>query len=327
MLLKIYRGIGPGTILVLLLTAMAVWMQPLLAPVAPSSLYDTDPMPLYGILLRFMEGKDALGIILIFILVLTLAIYLVTFNTRLFFINERTFLPASICILLSGFMPGEQVLNPVVPAALLLMIAIDRILSSYRKPGTAFNFFDASLLLSIGSLFYFNIIWFYLIVLSGMALIRTFNFREIIVSVFGLVAPYIVLYSYYYISGADINMLNELIIKNVITETLGYYWSPQLIVLSLLNGAIILVALFHLLRSFNTKKIKSRKTFSLLIWILMVTILIYFFVPAVSNEIIYVFMIPASYIISHFLVFLRNKKTANLIFAVLLLSVILIKVL
>jgi len=324
MLLKLYRGIGPGTVIIILVTAVLVWIKYLIDPVTPGYYHDINPMPLYDLFLKLFSGRQQFATMLIFIMVMIISVYMVGFNTKLFFINERTFLPASLYILLSGYLPGLQVYNPVVPAALFLLIAVDRVMASYRKPGVAYNFFDAALLIGIGSLFYFNVIWFYFIVIIGILLIRTINMKEITISLIGLITPYLVLYAYYYITGIDINLLNKLIFSNITTIVPEYYWSPLLITLSILNSLILIIAFFHLLRGFNKKKVRSRKTFSILFWILFIASGVYLLVPTVSIEMMYIFLVPLVYIVTHFLIFLRNKKIANVIFAIILLSVIIL---
>ena len=59
------------------------------------------------------------------------------------------------------------------------MLAVIRIIDGYRKAGIANNFFDAGILISTGSLFYANLIWFGVLVIIGIALIRTVSISEI----------------------------------------------------------------------------------------------------------------------------------------------------
>ena len=117
---------------------------------------------------------------------------LVNFNTTSFFINERTYLPALFYILAGGFFPEYQSLNPALPASLFLMLAIIRIMDGYRKAGIANNFFDAGILISTGSLFYANLIWFGLLIIIGIALIRTVNLSDIAIAILGLLTPYLI---------------------------------------------------------------------------------------------------------------------------------------
>ncbi|MEA1886375.1 MAG: hypothetical protein U9N72_04105 [Bacteroidota bacterium] len=322
MLLRIYRGVGPGTIMVIVISLVLVWLQALLHPVEPSLYHHVNPAPLYSLILALFKGKALAGIIFSMVMVLLTAIYLVNFNTRLFFINERTFLPASLYVLLSGYIYSNQVLNPVLPASILLLLSINRIIVSYRKPGIAYNLFDASLLIGIAALIYTNIVWFYLLIIIGIGLFRSVNLREILISLVGLITPFIILYSLYYFMGRDITWLNHFFIGSIITDVRDFYWSPEFIIISSINAFIFIVALLHLWSVFNTKKVRSRKIFSLFTWMLIITVLIYLIIPSASVEMMYVFLIPLVYFLTHYLVMMRNKKIANYLFAIIFLSVL-----
>ncbi len=156
-----------------------------------AAVYDDQP----DASLRYSEisygNTPVAGVIFSFVILFLILFLLVNFNTSQFFINERTFLPATLYILFSALFPQCQVLNPVLPAVVFLMLAIRRIMDSYRKPDIAYNFFDAGILISIGSLFYANMIWFGLLVIVGIAIIRTGNIKEIGIAILGLVTPYI----------------------------------------------------------------------------------------------------------------------------------------
>ena len=325
MLLRFYRGIGPGTILIVIVSAVLLWLQSFIEPLSPISITGPEPMPLYSLVLGFIGQNARMGTIISFLLVLSIAFYLANFNTRLFFITERTLLPASLYILASGFLVSIQTLNPVFPATLMLIIAIDRVMASYRKTGLAYNFFDASLILSLASLFYFNIIWFYLVIVIGILLIRTFSLRELFLSLFGLLAPYLAVYAIYYVTGKDLGAFSGMILDNISKTAHRYYWPPILIT-GLISGiTLFIISLSHLAGIFATKKIKTRKAFSLLIWIMIITVAVYFLVPSASVELIYVISIPFVYIVSHFIIFVRNKKIANIMFAIIFTTILAIQ--
>ena len=327
MLLKFFRGTGPGEILLIFLTAAGVWVSAFINPhLSASYNYDSNPMPLYG-LLKQVIGENALyGVIFSFVLVLLMSFLIVNFNTSHFFINERTFLPGVIYVLLTGLFPYHQMLNPVLPASLFLMLAIRRIMDAYRIPGTAFNFFDASLLIGTGSLFYANLIWFALLVIIGIAILRTGNIKELIISLIGLITPALLTVGIYYTSGKDISSLPYVLNYNLFSGTGEYFFSGLLIAGLLLLGIIILVSLVHLLSLLNNKKIKSRKTFTELSWTLVISILVYFVIPSASVEIIWLAGIPISYIITHFLIFSRKKLFPEIFFAAFFLIIVLIQI-
>jgi hypothetical protein len=254
-----------------------------------------------------------------------MAFLLVSFNTTVFFITERTFLPAVFYILLGGFFPDMQILNPVLPASVFLMLAIKRIIDSYHVNGTAYNYFDAGILLSTGSLFYANLIWFGLLVIIGIALLRTGNLKEIVISILGLLTPYLITFGLYYVMGKDLGAFVKLIGNNLFSSSTFYPFPKLTVVAMIFSGILIFISIIQLIKKMNTKKIKSRKTFSLLIWTFIISAVVYFAVPAVSVEIIWLTSIPVSYFLTHYFVFIKKRLVPEILFSLFVVFILLIQ--
>jgi hypothetical protein len=296
---------------------MGIWAGAFIHPeLSVSSICDTNPMPLYGLLKQIIGNNALYGEIISFVLVMLMSFLIVNFNTSHFFINERTFLPAVIYILLTGLFPQYQLLNPVLPASM----------DAYRIQGTAFNFFDASLLIGTGSLFYANLIWFALLAIIGIAILRTGNIKELIISLIGLITPALLTVGVYYALGKDISSLPGILYSNLFAETEEYSLSPLILTLIIIVGLIVLVSLIHLFSLLNSKKIKARKTFTELIWSLVISLAVYFALPSASVELIYLAAIPISYILAHYIIFTRKKLFPEIFFAVLFLIVIFMQI-
>jgi hypothetical protein len=327
MLLRIFKGTGPGVIFLIIIILIAVWVSAILNQrLHPRFIYESDPMPLYGFVKLLIHNSHNLGVILSFLLVSLMAFLMVNFNTTVFFIHERTFLPAFFYVLFGGLFPDQQLLNPVIPASIFLMLAIMRIMDGYHKTGTAYNYFDAGILISTGSLFYANLIWFGLLVIIGIALLRTGNAKEIVISVLGLLTPYLITFGIYYVLGKDIFALMKLIGDNLFTRS-TFYPLPRLTVVALIFiVALILVSLVQLMQRMNSKKIKSRKTFSLMIWILLVSITVYFALPSASVELVWLISIPVSYFLTHYFVFIKKKLVPEILFSFLCFIILFIQI-
>ena len=328
MLLRQFKGTGPGTIFLIIVTLLAVWASAFIKLQGHFSLYfDLDPMPLYGILSYLIGTNPLPGIIFTLLLVSLMAFLMVNLNTNIFFINERTFLPALIYILLSGLFPQYQLLNPAIIAAMFLTLAIRRIVEAYRIQGTAYNFFDAGILIGIGSLFYANLIWFGLLVIVGIALLRTWNIKEIAISVIGLVTPFILTFGIYYVLGKDIKNLLSLLEYNLLGKSTSYTFTRLTVVAVTFAGLSTLVSIVYLLMLMNTKKITSRTTFSLLLWVFLIAMGVYFMVPSVSVEIVWLAGIPVSYFWAHYFVFIKKKLVPEIFFSLFFVFILLIQIL
>jgi hypothetical protein len=327
MLLRIFKGTGPGVIFLIIIILIAVWVSAILNQrLHPRFIYESDPMPLYSFVKLLIHNSHDLGVILSFLLVSLMAFLMINFNTTVFFIHERTFLPAFFYVLFGGLFPDQQLLNPVIPASIFLMLAIMRILDGYNKTGTAYNYFDAGILISTGSLFYANLIWFGLLIIIGIALLRTGNAKEIVISVLGLLTPYLITFGIYYVLGKDIFALIKLIGDNLFTRA-TFYPMPRLTILALIfSGALILVSFVQLMQRMNSKKIKSRKTFSLMIWTLLISITVYFALPSASVELIWIMSIPVSYFLTHYFVFVKKKLVPEILFSFLCFFILFIQI-
>jgi hypothetical protein len=328
MLLRQFKGTGPGTIFLIVVTLLLVWASAFIKLQNHFSLYfDLDPMPLYGLLSSIIGTHPLPGLIFTILMVGLMAFFIVNLNTSLFFLTIRTHVPAVIYILLSGLFPQYQLLNPAIFGAMFLMLAIRRIMDSYRITGIAYNFFDAGILIGIGSLFYANLIWFGLLVFTGMALLRSGNIKEIAISIIGLVTPFLLTFGIYYILGRDLNDLLSVIRYNLFGRPAVYVFSHLTIVALIFTGLITLVSIIYLLMRMDIKKIKSRKTFSLLNWLFFISLGVYFVLPSVSVDIVWITGIPVSYILAHYLLNVKKRMVPEIIFSGLFILIILIQVL
>jgi hypothetical protein len=199
-------------------------------------------------------------------------------------------------------------------------------MDGYHITGTAYNYFDSGLLISIGSLFYADLIWFGLLVLIGIALLRTGNLKEIVISILGLLTPFLITFGLYYVIGKDVGLLWKLFGDNLSSKAMYYPFPVITIVALIFFGVLIFMSLLQIFRQMNTKKIKSRKTFSLLIWIMLISIIMYMLLHSVSVEMIWITAIPVSYFLTHYFVFVKKRTVPGLLFSLIFVFILLIQI-
>ncbi|HLP71868.1 MAG TPA: DUF6427 family protein [Bacteroidales bacterium] len=323
MILKSFKRTDPGTIFMIIMVFMIMWSGTFMVANSRMNLYfDIDPMPLYGILSTLTGTHPLPGIILAMVLTGLMSFLVVSLNTSLFFINERTFLPALFYIMLTGLFPQYQVLNPAIFGAVFLMIAIKRIMDSYRVQGIAYSLYDAGLLIGTGSLFYSNLIWFGIITIIGILLLRTINIREIILSILGIATPFVLGAGLYYAIGRSSVDFFTLINYNLFGKDTAFAFIPPGIAALTFTSLLVLAALLQLFAMLGSKKIQSRKIFSLLIWVLVISVIVFLSVPSVSVEMIYIAAIPACYLLTHYFIFMRRKTIPEVLFILFFLLIL-----
>jgi hypothetical protein len=327
MVVKFLKGTGPGVLFAILIALFAVWATALLKPLSiPASYFFTEPMPLYGLLIKLVKPDTLPGTLLSVVIVALNASLIVRLNTSWGLISERTFLPAFIYIVLAGIFPDHQHLNPVLPSSLFLLLAFMRIMESYNNPDSADYFFDAGILISCGTLFYAGLIGFCLLIFVGLAILRTGNLREISISIIGLIAPYFLVFGIYYVTGHDMKSFVSMLISNLLDRTvINNFPVSELIVIALITAGVIL-SIAQVYGKLNSKKIKSRKMFTLLMGVFLISLAMYLFIPSVTVEIYWITIIPVSYFLGHYFVTAKRKILPNIYFLLFLLLIIFIKI-
>lgn len=327
MIQRLFKGVTPGLIIVNAVILLSVWTGPFInTPPEHFFCFDGKPMPLYS-LLKNIAGNTEIGILINFSFVVFISFLLVSLNTSLFFIPERTTLPSILFGLFSGIFIPCQLLNPVLPASLLMIVALKRIISAYRKEGTAFSFFDASLLIGTGALFYANLIWFGIILLTGVVILKGYSLKETILSVTGLFMPFALLAGIYYVFSFDLAGLAETIKFNLSKDCGGYLLSKPEIAALTVSGISVLAGVLYLFPQVKKIKIKSRKIFILLLWWFLVSAALFLFSPSSSVEVIYLTAVPSVYFITYMLVVSRVKIIRELMLAGIVISVALVQIL
>ena len=276
-------------------------------------------MPLFGILLTLTNFSPFISVLAAFLLTLLVSYLLVNFNTSAFFISERTFLPAIVYALLTAIFPEFQVLNPVLPAAVFLILAIRSIVESYKVYGTAFSYFDAGILIGTGSLFFAPLIWMGILLLAGIVILRTVNIKEIIISILGIATPLFIVYGIMYVSGKDMAEQLSAVSWNLFGKESGFAVTGIKLAIIITAAVMILIAVAQLVPALNMKKIKSRKTLTLLFWSFLIALGVTILSGSVSGEMHWLLIIPPSYFLTHYFVFSRSKRIPGIIMTLLFL--------
>jgi hypothetical protein len=327
MLLRKFRKTGPDIVILIVVILLLTWSGAFLNPhLKPYNDFDVNPMPLFSFLLSLTGFSHFISVTVAFLLVLLIIFLLVNFNTSDFFISERTFLPALIYVLFNGYFPEYQFLNPVLPATVFIILGIKKIVESYKVEGIAFSFFDAGMMIGIASLFYAGMIWFGILLFIGIALMRSGSIKEIVISLLGLATPAFLIYGFMYVTGKDMGSLVSAVNYNLFTNDVRHVIPGLTAGVLIVTAVIVIISMAQLFSVINNKKIKSRKTFILLLWAFFIAGSIYFLSGPVAEEIFLLIVIPPVYFISHYLIFSRSKRIPEIILLVLFILAALVQV-
>ena len=327
MIIKTYKGIKPFVLLLILLTGMVFWLKAVILPEEVLFPFDSQSMPFYRWVGEFFQKLPILSVITGFLLTIVLGTLLVRLNTTYFFINQRTYLPALFFILGASVIVPLQRVNPVLIAGGFLMIALFRMFGTYKNPKTSFQFFDAGIWIGLGSLFYANLIFYLPVLWIGMIILRPFIWREWLITIFGYITPVVLILAVHYLIRGEILDMLLIFKENLLTPYhFGSFDLSHLLFFSFL-GLLILIFSLQMIRKISMRKISSRKYLKIMLWIFILTLIIYFFVPSASVELIFILFIPLSYLFTHFFISVRSAWLSDILFVLFLASLVVVQVL
>jgi len=315
MLLNIFKSKNPIVLSFILLISMSFWIKGFLSPF--QNLENSSPMPLYQLamtILNNMRLQYFFGLILFILQML----YLLVISNNFKIFNENFFLHLFIFTLLVHSQTALHQLYPVYFSNLLLMMGVFRIFKSTNSDNAIHDYFEAAFLISFASLFYFNMLFFLLVVWIGLLVIRPLIWREWVASVIGAFIPYLFVSSYYFI----------------VVDT-QYFWLFELLKhikfgFTPLKLDLVFVftfgfsVFFIFIQSVKNKNltISTRKIKVLLQWILFIALLVFLFIDRNIIQFVFIFAFVASFILPNFLVDIKRKWIANLLlFALIVVSI------
>lgn len=317
MFLKFLQGGRPIQIMVLLVFALLFWLKYFIVPLPVQMSYEVYPMPLFQLVSRLLEGQVFLSKVVALLLLVVNALLLSRLNMKFIVLKSRTYLPSFIFLLIaSSFLP-LQCLNPVVFTSILMLFAIEAILGTFKKEGLAYEYFLASFLVAVGSLFYARGAYLMFIIWIGLSLFRNIRWREWIFTILGFLLPYLFLFSWYFLAGQELIPRWQGILMNFQPDHDFSHFNRYYILFYAFLALLILLASRKMISSYQGLKIYVRKFYRLNFWIFAVTLMVYFGLYSRSVELIYFCGFAIAYILSYYFFNLRSKLNGEILFGLL----------
>ena len=218
MILRILKTNHAYNFFLIPLMVVLLWLPSLIKP-EPFPFYaGEDMMPFYRPVAWLMAQSPFLNSLIPLILLILLAFLAIRLNIQYAFIRVRTFLPASLLVLITSGLTSMHAMHPVYFAVFFVLFAIDRIFDSYDKESIHSNAFDAGFLISIGSLFYMNLVFFFPMIWAGLIVVhKQIKWRDFVLPLFGLLIPWLFTFAGYFFFNQFLDLL-VIIEKNFMTD-------------------------------------------------------------------------------------------------------------
>ena len=322
MILRTLKSNQAVNLILFSLFGILLWIKNILKPVSYNFYFGENSNFLFSPVVKIASQHKFWQVFVALLLVIFIAFIILQVNDRYSLIRARTKLPATIFILVIGGFTDLHILHPVYFAAVFLMFAIHSFFSIFNNPNTLPGIFNAGFFLGIGTLFYFNLFIVVPAFLIGVIILcRELHWREFVILLIGFVVPIIFALGIAFYTDRLLELLYTFQ-QNVITPVNHFKSNPALQGFLAVLLIITILASIKILQQYDSRKVSTRKYYTILLIIFVFTLIDFAFIPATSQEMLVISFIPVTFLISNFFVSLQNRFWSEFLFILFVLFVI-----
>ncbi len=193
---------------------------------------------------------------------------LISINYRLS--NEINLFPGLFYVWCCCAIPDFLYLSPVLIGNTFFLIALYQIFDTYKNPACADRIFNTGLWLGVASLFYFPFVFFLIVLLAALSILRAFKLQELLMILVGMFLPY-------FFAGLYFFWFNkfDFFYENQIARNFDFFNFNQIAFTwdTWVKLAIFIIATIFVLANNNfylaKKNIQVQKKINILYWVLI----------------------------------------------------------
>lgn len=198
-MIRLFRGLNPLTLVVLVIIAGILRIGILLNP--PAKLEFSILEPYTAVLVNIpvanlFSPRD--NILIALVIVLIQAVLFNTIINKYNLLGKPSFLPALMFVTASSVLVHFLVLSPVLICNFLIIWMLDKFLSISRQESAQANMFDLGMMIATGSLIYFPFAFMMILLWICLMIFRPFEWREWIAGIIGFSTVYFFIGVAYY---------------------------------------------------------------------------------------------------------------------------------
>jgi len=295
-----YRVVQKNTLLPFVLLPffmVLAWGKTLFFVKSALILHDSS-MPLYEIATSYIAGHSIFYGLTTLLMAFLVMFGLNRFNVKYVLLKKQSMIPGiAYLILVSGYTYIQQ-LHPVWFFVPFLVWAIDKLFNMTNQKEPALSAFNATLLVTVGSLFYGKGFYFIPTIWIVMILLNVLSFRTFIASLLGLIVPCALTFGIYML----LNRHHEIIdttLESLLTPAPFFVHNLYSKIYNGIMIGVIIISSIVLLGKLNKMKIVTRKLNRVFIWMVIYALLLAI-TPFFSMEIIPIIAIGTAYLIAQY---------------------------
>jgi len=258
--------------------------------------------------------------VLYLVLLFTQALLLNGIVNKYRLLSQLSFLPAFGYVLLVSMFNHYLFMSSAFLANFAIIFMLGKTYQSYND-GSYGHLFDIGFAISVASLFYLPTLILVIFLIVALATTRIFNWREWIVSLFGVLIPYFLIGTYFF----WFDQFNSFVFEHFVSISSNQVLAInklELVVKLLILLFIIMVTMFFFQVQFLKTIVQTRKYLTLSVYLLAISVMAFLLIRHFSFEPVSLSLIPISIFFSYTIFKLNNTLTAESLHLALLSTLI-----
>lgn len=273
-------------------------------------------------LFQYLSGQNRWTIeVVTWILLLLQAVYICFIARKNKLVNEYLLLPGAMYLLVMHAIPFFLPFSSILLANTFLIVAIGQLLNTYRNQKCIDQIFNIGFWIAIASLFHFSYLFFLIAAFFGLATLRAFKGKELLVLFIGTITVYLLVGTYVFWHNGSYEFWQGHIHNSIgllsfeVSNNLDNYIALGIVLLFLL---IVLLGYISIVRRQN---IQFQKKVKVIYWVLLTCSIATLFY---SNNILAqaaIISVPTGILLGLFLANIA-QKTAEIVHLLLIVLII-----
>ncbi len=199
----------------------------------------------------------------------------------------------------------------------LLLMFLSNLFNLYKQKQPYSIVFNAGVILSVLSFYLPQTLMLFPLIILSTLVFRNISWRIIVISTLALFVPYLFVWTYQLFYSQELFLpsisFNYISINCHIDS---YYLHQQ--IWFLVIALVFLCSVFEIFRWMYKKSIRSRESFTIIIFFLLISIFIFLF--SENTESVFLSLIPLSVVISNFFIYHKKNYFSEIMFILFLFS-------
>lgn len=304
-MIRLFKQSTLGQILVIFLTAVLLWAKAFIVPVELSTVNFFSP--LYEIVYGWLSGLPRLASAIALLLTLCEGAWLNIILTDHKLTKANSLMPMLLYVVAMSWNYSQLTVTPILIVNILVLVCCKQLLSNGNITLSVEHNFNASFCIGLMALCYLPALCYIVPFLFVFVIYKLYRWRDIVISIFGLIAPSIILFTYAFLCDKlDYYLIliwHDLVNVHPKLESFSFWVMLPTMVFLL----ILIAALFKQLGSLSDRIVHQRINTGIITLPLLAAVLLLLYTQIIPMN-TQGFAIPFCFLATRFLMVDRKRK-------------------